>query len=109
MESPLVNNLLNPSCYPHEVSKFEVIETHIAWLIRTGEFVYKIKKPVNFGFLDFTTLEKRKYFCEEELRLNQRLSENTYIEVVAIGGTENAPEIGASDQAIEYALSLIHI
>ena len=106
MESPLVNNLLNPACYPHEVSKFEVIETHIAWLIRTGEFVYKIKKPVNFGFLDFTTLEKRKYFCEEELRLNQRLSENTYIEVVAIGGTENAPEIGDSDQPIEYAVKM---
>ncbi|NRP15411.1 bifunctional aminoglycoside phosphotransferase/ATP-binding protein [Marinobacterium sp. xm-a-152] len=106
MESTLVNNLLNPACYPHEVSEFEVIETHIAWLIRTGEFVYKIKKPVNFGFLDFTTLEKRKYFCEEELRLNQRLSENTYIEVVAIGGTESDPVIGATGGPIEYAVKM---
>jgi aminoglycoside phosphotransferase family enzyme/predicted kinase len=106
MESTLVNNLLNKACYPHEVDEFAVIETHIAWLIKTGEYVYKIKKPVNFGFLDFTTLEQRKYFCEEELRLNQRLSANTYLEVVTIGGTEEAPAFEDTDEPIEYAVKM---
>lgn len=106
MKSTLVNNLLDPACYPHEVSELTLIETHIAWLITTGEYVYKIKKPVNFGFLDFTTLEQRKFFCEEELRLNQRMSSDLYLEVVTIGGSENSPQIGATDQTLEYAVKL---
>jgi len=104
MESTLVNNLLDPSRFPHEVSELRVIETHIAWLILTGEFVYKIKKPVNFGFLDFTTLEQRKYFCEEEVRLNQRLSSETYLEVVSISGTLSHPLLDNSDEPIEFAV-----
>ena len=106
MESTLVNNLLDPACYPHEVSELTLIETHIAWLITTGEYVYKIKKPVNFGFLDFTTLEQRKFFCEEELRLNQRMSTDLYLEVVTIGGSESSPHISATDQPLEYAVKL---
>lgn len=106
MESTLINNLLDPACYPHEVSELKLIETHIAWLITTGDYVYKIKKPVNFGFLDFTTLEQRKFFCEEELRLNQRMSSDLYLEVVSIGGPENSPHIGQTDHPIEYAVKL---
>ena len=106
MESTLVNNLLDPACYPHEVSELKLIETHIAWLITTGDYVYKIKKPVNFGFLDFTTLEQRKFFCEEELRLNQRMSSDLYLEVVAIGGCETSPQISTTDQPLEYAVKL---
>lgn len=106
MESKLVNNLLRPECYPHEVGAFSVIETHIAWLVMTGEYVYKIKKPVNFGFLDFTTLEQRKFFCEEELRLNQRMSSDLYLEVVTIAGSEQAPRIEPTDSPIEYAVKL---
>ena len=104
MESTLVNNLLDSNSFPHEVGPLRVIETHIAWLILTGEFVYKIKKPVNFGFLDFTTLELRKYFCEEEVRLNQRLSADTYLEVVPISGTLSQPLIDNDEQPIEYAV-----
>lgn len=106
MESTLVNNLLDPACFDHEVSELNLIETHIAWLITTGKYVYKIKKPVNFGFLDFTTLEQRRYFCEEELRLNQRMSSDLYLEVVTIGGSENKPYIGTTDQPLEYAVKL---
>jgi len=106
MESTLVNNLLDPACYPHEVSQLKLIETHIAWLIITGDYVYKIKKPVNFGFLDFSTLEQRKFFCEEELRLNRRMSSDLYLEVVCIGGPEKSPHIGPTDQPLEYAVKL---
>jgi len=106
MESILVNNLLKPECFPHDVSELRVIETHIAWLITTGEYVYKIKKPVNFGFLDFSTLEQRRYYCEEELRLNQRMSSDLYLEVVAISGSETAPRLADAEHPIEYAVKL---
>lgn len=106
MESILVNNLLKPECFAHEVSELRVIETHIAWLITTGEYVYKIKKPVNFGFLDFSTLEQRRYYCEEELRLNQRMSSDLYLEVVPISGSETEPRLADAGNPIEYAVKL---
>jgi uncharacterized protein len=112
MTEKLIHSLLSPSCYPHETGKLGVIETHISWVILTGAFVYKIKKPVNFGFLDFSTLAKRKHFCEEELRLNSRFSNALYLEVVAICGSEDAPKIvearttNESDSLLEYAVKM---
>ena len=103
----LIDSLQQADFYPHPVDKIEVIETHISWLILTGEYAYKIKKPVDFGFLDFTTLEKRQHFCEEELRLNQRLAPDIYLEVIAIGGPPEAPEFNAnSEDAIEFAVKM---
>ena len=64
---------------------YDLIETHISWLLLDEEHVYKIKKPVKFSFLDFTTAEKRKYFCEEEVRLNRRLAPDVYLGVVPMG------------------------
>jgi len=84
-----------------------LIETHISWLLLTGQYVYKIKKPVNFGFLDFSTLAKRRFCCEEELRLNRRLAADLYLEVVPITGTAQHPQIGGSGEAIEYAVKMI--
>ena len=72
VSQPLIAALQNPALYPHPVEAFQVIETHISWVILTGPYAYKLKKPVNFGFLDFTKLEDRGHFCNEELRLNQR-------------------------------------
>jgi aminoglycoside phosphotransferase family enzyme len=66
------------------VDTVELIETHISWVLLAGDLAYKIKKPVNPGFLDFTTLEKRKFFCDEELRVNKRLAPEIYIDVMAI-------------------------
>lgn len=106
MESILVNNLLDPACFDHEVSELNLIETHIAWLITTGTYVYKIKKPVNFGFLDFSTLEQRRFYCEEELRLNQRMSSDLYLEVVTIAGTEESPRFAPTNHPLEYAVKL---
>jgi aminoglycoside phosphotransferase family enzyme/predicted kinase len=102
----LIDSLKNPEFFPHPVEQIEVIETHISWLILTGKYAYKIKKPVDFGFLDFTTLTKRQHCCEEELRLNQRLAPDIYLEVVAIGGTPEQPVLGAEEAIFEYAVKM---
>jgi aminoglycoside phosphotransferase family enzyme/predicted kinase len=102
----LIAALQNPALYPHPVESFQVIETHISWVVLTGPFAYKIKKPVNFGFLDFTNLSDREHFCNEELRLNQRLTEGLYLEVLPITGSAEAPAINGSGPVIEYALKM---
>jgi len=83
-----------------------VLETHISWVLLTGDCAYKIKKPVDLGFLDFTTLAARKHFCDEELRLNRRLAPELYLDVVAIGGSADAPSIGGAGPALEYAVRM---
>ena len=82
MAAHWIEQLLNPACYPHPTGRIELIETHISWVILTGELAYKVKKPVNFGFVDFSTLALRKRFCEEELRLNRRFTLSLYLRVV---------------------------
>lgn len=106
MSQSLIAALQNPALYPHPVEEFRVIETHISWVLLTGPYAYKIKKPVNFGFLDFTELSAREHFCTEELRLNQRLTEGLYLEVLPICGSEQAPTLGGEGAAIEYALKM---
>ncbi|MBP8262933.1 MAG: AAA family ATPase [Pseudomonas sp.] len=108
MSQALIAALQNPALYPHPVEQFQVIETHISWVLLTGPYAYKIKKPVNFGFLDFTTLADRQHFCAEELRLNQRLTQGLYLQVLAIGGSEQQPQLGvdAGAPVIEYALQM---
>ncbi len=105
-DNPLIAALLSAAAYPHESATIELIETHISWVLLTGRFVYKIKKPVNFGFLDFSTLEKRRFYCQEELRLNQRFSRDIYLEVVPIGGNPSKPQVNGTGPAIEYAVRM---
>lgn len=102
----LVRALQNPELYDHPVSGFQVIETHISQVILTGDYAYKIKKPMDFGFLDFSTLERRKHFCEEELRLNRRLAAKLYLEVLPITGTPENPVLGGNGEAFEYAIRM---
>ncbi|MFK0313860.1 AAA family ATPase [Pseudomonas sp. NPDC090233] len=106
MSQALITALQNPALYPHPVDGFQLIETHISWVLLTGEYAYKIKKPMNFGFLDFTGLDQRQHFCNEELRLNQRLTEGLYLDVLPITGSAEAPQIGGEGVAIEYALKM---
>lgn len=106
MSQALIAAMQNPAFFPHPVEQFQVIETHISWVLLTGPFAYKIKKPVNFGFLDFTELSAREHFCKEELRLNQRLTQGLYLEVLPISGSVDAPELGGSGPAIEFALKM---
>jgi aminoglycoside phosphotransferase family enzyme/predicted kinase len=102
----LIAALQNPALYPHAVDGFKVIETHISWVLLTGPFAYKMKKPVNFGFLDFSTLEARGHFCQEELRLNQRLTDDLYLEVLPITGSADAPHLNGGGEPIEYVLKM---
>jgi len=100
----LINSLLNPDIYPHEVTAIKLVETHISWVILTGPYAYKIKKPVNLGFLDFSTLSNRKHYCEEEIRLNSRLAPDIYLDVVSISGSPANPVLNGSGPAIEYVV-----
>ncbi len=81
---PLVTDLLKPEQYPHNPKNITLVQTHISYVFIADTYVYKIKKPVNFGFLDFSSQEKRRYFCEEENRLNRRTSKDIYLKVVDI-------------------------
>ena len=92
--STLIASMNNPFAFGHPVSYIKLIETHISWILLTGTFAYKIKKPVDFGFLDFSTLEKRCFYCQEEVRLNRRFAPDIYLDVIAITGSEAHPELG---------------
>ena len=107
----MLHGLLAARCYPHEVDAVECIETHISTVLLAGAYAYKIKKPVDLGFLDFSTLALRRRFCEEELRLNRRLAPGLYLDVVAVVGAADAPRIVATDDpratdAIEFAVKM---
>lgn len=102
MSQTLLKALQNPALYDHPVSGFTLMETHISWVLLTGDFVYKVKKPVNFGFLDYSSLEQRKHFCEEEVRLNRRLAPDLYQGVIAVHGTETSPSLDSDEPVIEY-------
>ncbi len=106
MSEVLVHALLDPDLYSHPVHDLQLIETHISWVILTGPYVYKIKKPVDLGFLDFSTLDKRKFFCERELELNKRLAPQLYLAVVSISGSVQKPAIDGEGEVIEYAVKM---
>lgn len=102
----LIAALREHAVYTHAVHNIDVIETHISWVILTGDYAYKLKKPVNLGFLDFTSLEQRRFYCAEELRLNRRLAPALYLEVVAITGSAEHPVWNGAGDAIEYAVKM---
>ena len=97
---------MRPEAWPEPVAGIERIETHISTVLLVGEFAYKIKKPVDLGFLDFSTLARRKLFCEEELRLNGRLAPHIYLDAVPISGTLEQPRVGGDGPAIDYAVKM---
>ena len=106
-QPPLIRALLaDPACFDHPVGKIELVETHISWVLLTGSYAYKIKKPVSLGFLDFGTLQLRHRDCIDELRLNRRLARDYYLSVVGISGTPDAPRINAAGEAFEYAVKM---
>jgi len=110
MEKSILNALLRPETYGEDVKKVKLIQTHTSWVFLTGNFAYKIKKPVFFGFLDYTTLEARKFFCEEELRLNSRLSPDMYLAVLPVvkitNGEEEKVSFGGVGEVIDYAVKM---
>lgn len=104
-QQSLVAALQDARRFPHAASGMRLIETHISWVLIAGDYAYKIKKALDLGFLDFTRLQARQFYCSEELRLNHRLAPDIYLDVTPIGGTPDAPQIGAHP-AIEYAVRM---
>jgi uncharacterized protein len=101
--------LLEPKIYPDLSKEVELIETHISLVFLTRKYVYKVKKPVDFGFLDFTSLDKRKYFCEQEVKLNRRLSPDIYLGVVEITFDRDRISFNGKGQVEEYAVQMKRI
>lgn len=101
-----VRGLLRPEAFEHPVGALQLIETHVSWVVLTGDYAYKIKKPVALGFLDFSSPEARRRFCEEEVRLNRRLAPAIYLEVVPIGGSPAAPRVGRRAGVFEHAVRM---
>lgn len=102
----LLTFLLNPDSYPHHPRQVELLQTHTAYILRATPYVYKVKKPVNFGFLDFTTLERRHYFCMREVELNRRLCPDLYLGVIPIGLRAGRLTFDADTPIVEYALKM---
>jgi hypothetical protein len=104
---PLIDHLLSPDAYPHVVATpIRVVETHISWVLLTGAYAYKIKKPLKLSFLDYSTLERRRICCEEEVRLNSRYAHDLYLGVATVCGPAASPHIDRNGDALEYAVRM---
>lgn len=99
-----LKTMLDPKTYPHHVDEVRLIQTHISWVFLAGEKVYKVKKPIDFGFLDFTTLEKRRRFCLEELRLNRRLAPEIYLDVQPVTSEGDRISLNGKGEPVEWAV-----
>ncbi len=102
----LVHALLNPKAYPDSPREIELVQTQISFVFLTGDYVYKVKKAVDQGFLDFTTLEKRRFYCHQEIVLNRRLCPDVYLDVVQIVRDKDEIAIGDQGEVIEYAVKM---
>jgi len=105
-QSIVLKAMRSPGFYPEAPQKVEVCETHISTLFLTDHFVYKVKKPVDFGFLDYTTLAARRFFCEQELRLNRRLAADVYLQVLPIRRQGNRISLTGEGEVVEYTLKM---
>jgi hypothetical protein len=108
VQKQVVEALMKPEAYDEDPGHIELVQTHISFVFLTRNFVYKVKKAVDLGFLDFTTLEKRRFFCEKELELNRRLCEGMYLEVVPINRS-NVIKIKGKGETVEYAVKMKRI
>jgi aminoglycoside phosphotransferase family enzyme len=105
VQKQIVEALTKPEAYDEEPGRIELVQTHISFVFLTRNFVYKVKKAVDLGFLDFTTLEKRRFFCEKELELNRRLCSDMYLEVVPINRSD-VIKIKGEGETVEYAVKM---
>src|SRR5438477_7149798 len=105
----LIAALSEPAAYPFPVSAVDVRQTHISAVFLAGDFVYKIKKPVKLAFLDFSTLERRRHFCEEEVRLNRRLAPQVYLGVVPITEQDGRLRAEGSGEPLDWAVKMVRL
>ena len=101
-----LRGLLSPAAYPHPVDSIELIQTHISWVLLTGRFAYKLKRPVHYAFIDLTSLRRREFLCREELRLNRRFAPALYLEVCPITQAAGEARVGGDGEVIEFAVKM---
>ena len=106
MES-LAEALSHPEAYPHATGNIEVVETHISWIFLTDSWAYKVKKTLDLGFLDFSTIQKRHHYCNEELRLNRRLCPEIYLSVLPVVRSANTFLIDGEGEIVDYAVKMV--
>jgi aminoglycoside phosphotransferase family enzyme len=105
----LVAALLDPAVYPDPTTTVSLVQTHISWVFITDDFAYKVKKPVDLGFLNFTTLRRRHFYLHQELALNRRLCPEIYLEVLPIVAHKQGVRLGGPGQPVEYALKMVRL
>lgn len=101
-----IEQLLARTAYPHAVTRIALKQTHLSWIVLTGSFAYKVKKPVHFDFVDASTLERRLHLCQEELRLNRRFAPGLYLDVVPITREADGLRVGGAGEPVEYAVRM---
>jgi uncharacterized protein len=101
-----LQSLMRPEAYPHPVERVQLVETHVSWVLLTGEFAYKIKRPVQFAFIDLRDPDRRAYFCAEELRLNRRFAPELYLDVCDIMLYRGALHVGGAGEPVERAVKM---
>jgi hypothetical protein len=106
VDSNDLQQLLQPRAFPHAARDIELRETHISWVVLCGEFAYKIKKPVNFGFLDFSTPALRQHYCEQELALNRRFAPELYLAVVPITRDRQGLSFAGDGPVVDHAVKM---
>ena len=105
----LVQALLDPKAYPEHPPGVELVQTQMSFVFVLGDYVYKVKKPVNLGYLDYTTLEKRLFFCQREVELNRRLCPETYLGVLPITRDRDGISVGGQGRVVEYAVKMRYL
>jgi aminoglycoside phosphotransferase family enzyme/predicted kinase len=101
--------LLNPSIYPEKPAGVEIMQTQMSFIFLSGKYVYKLKKPVNLGFLDYTTLEKRRFFCEQEVELNRRLCPQVYLGVLRVTREKSGLALEGPGETVDYVVKMLYL
>lgn len=102
----ILKSLLKPEAYPEPTHSVEMLQTHVSWIFLTDTHAYKVKKPVDFGFLNFSTIDRRRFYCNEEVRLNRRLCPDIYEGVVELRATPGGAAFFGTGQIIDYAVRM---
>ena len=106
MDKTKVKHILDHCLVPDSCDNAKFIETHISWVLLTDNYAFKIKRPVKYSFLDFSTLEKREHFCHEELRLNRRIEPDMYLNVLPVTEKLRIEDKDTSDKIIDFAVQM---
>lgn len=106
MTPSVLKSLMKPAAYPVLTSTVELVQTHVSWIFLTDTHAFKVKKPVNFGFLDFSTIDRRRFYCNEELRLNRRLCPDIYEAVVELREAATGAAFHGNGPVIDYAVMM---